>query len=210
MWKYPINGMRNVFHVSEWPIYKDWLSICFSGDVSDMESFHKSFLKQLNSELNQESLSYKQNVHKRPFEFYDSGWNQRLVLNYDPYLKLLTCSAREVISSGKAPAACVAWFAANRNIDKEQIIYALDTLLIRGDLRNAFIVLALFPDLPFQEVFIKESEFRIFPTVLQTNDIGLIHEMWSRGTLDEASRKICDSLVLKGTLNTNTMVFVVS
>lgn len=189
---YKFNGLPNVFHFDEWPMYKDWLSLCEKAAISSMNTFHDEYLVNLNNTLLKESLECRKSFHKTDIPkmtdtsitFYDSAWNYHLTLNYDPYKSVMTRSARMIVSDG-GPIETLLWFSKMPPtvVDPLQIVYGVNTLCIKRKLKEVRIVLALFPNLPFEAVAKSGIGYDIFREVLMTGDVPLIHEIWLLGAL---------------------------
>jgi hypothetical protein len=178
---YKFNGLQNVYHIEEWPLYNDWLKICKDADPNKMTSFHDTYLVNLNHQL----LAESQAEGNEPMTFYDRAWRYKLKLNYDPYKKFMTQSARDIVSDG-GPTEAMVWFAKQPAtiIDPLQIVFGVNTLLITRKLNEAHLALALFKDLPFNAAA-KWVGSDIFREVLMTGDIVLIHKIWLLGALQD-------------------------
>jgi len=178
-WKYAMSNLGSRYHVSDWPMFKDWLEICKSEDANSISAFHNTWIADLNKRLKEESIS---NDSSKPYEYYDSAFKDYVVtFDYDPYVRFMTYSAREAITHNTSDEA-ILWFSKQESIEPKHIVYAINTLLITRQLQRARLVLTLFPNLTFD----KEAQdvgSDIFRTVLMTNDIPLIHEVWLRGAL---------------------------
>ena len=158
---YKFNGLSNVFHLNEWPMYKDWLELCRATAISSMNTFHSEHLVNLNETLLKESLECRKQFHianipkmtENSITFYDGAWNYHLTLNYDPYKRFMTWSAREIVSEG-GPVDTLLWFSKlpSTTVDPSQIVYGVNTLCIIRKLKEVRTVLALFPNLPFEAV----------------------------------------------------------
>ena len=186
-WKYAINGMANVYHIDEWKIYKDWIEVCKSGNAERMSTFHSTYLHHLNDELKAESSD---------LTFRDSGWGTSYKLNYNPYRKLMTQSARDIVGDG-GPIEAILWFSKQPNLDLEQIVYGINTLMITRKLTEAKLVISLFPNLPFNRTA-KDVGSDIFRTALMTGDIPLVHEVWLLGGLQSSrAKELCDNAIEK-------------
>lgn len=182
-WKYKIDRIPNVYHVEEWPIYKDFLKLCRNGDISKMNLFHSYYISSIN----------KQFIKENPdLIFFDSEWRTHIKLDFDPYIKLMTSCAREIVSQGE-PYESILWFSYHSCIDLFQIGCGIHTLIMRRQLKEAKFVLSVYTDLTF------EKDDTIMREALYTNDIVLIHDLWLRAALkSKKAQKFCDKACENG------------
>ena len=83
------------------------------------------------------------------------------------------------------------------DIDLDQIVYGVNTLIITRKLTEAKLVLNLFPNLPFNRTA-KDVGSDIFREALMTGDIPLIHEVWLLGGLQSSrAKELCDNAIEK-------------
>lgn len=190
-WKYTINGLDNVYHFSTWPIYKDWTTILQKGNTKNIDSFHNTFLMNVNKQLEIESIIKN---YEKKYTFYDTAWRTFYTLDYDPYKKIIQHSARWLISEGE-PVDSLVWLSKRNDLDEKQLLYGLYSLISRGKLNEAKLILYLFPTLPYNS-----SDVNLFSIALLSKDIPLIHELWKRGALNMETKKCCDRYVEKGML----------
>ena len=190
-WKYSIRGLTNLYHVDDWPLMKHWMDICNSGDIIYMSKFHNTWIVDLNKKLKEESIS-KDSI--KPYQYYNpsSFYKDIITLDYDPYIRFMSYSARESITDS-APDETIIWFSKNKSVEPKHVIYAINTLLAKRKLQRARFVLYLFPSLSFEEEA-RDIGSTIFRKVLMTNDIPLIHELWLRGALNgKHCYELCDN-----------------
>lgn len=194
-WKYAVNGLANVNFIDCWPIYNDWVKICKKGNINEMNEFHDRWLSDMNQQLCIESFisqyKHKQNFHLIEIEnfeymFYDGAWKQYYVLKFDPYRKLLNTSARDIIQEGDSLEA-ILWFSKQKNIDGLQILHGLNTLILTKKIKEARIVMALFPEIPYST---ENSD--IFRSALRTGDKLLLLELLQKGAFHKKVKQLCD------------------
>lgn len=191
---YMFSNARKLYCIEDWPIYADWLHVCKTGDMSTIQAFHSKHLANMQLEC----IDMYRKDAKTHRLYYDTTLKILFDLPYDPYKEFMTRSAREIIyNDGSAEA--ILWFSKQnpKVVDPLQVVYGVNSLFIMRKLKEARIVLALFPNLPF-EAAANDVGNCIFRSVLMTGDIPLIHDVWLLGALkNESARAYADAACLK-------------